>query len=323
MKKAPRPRPPDPFPTARALAERSCVHARALQSAAAAGAAAEAPRLPGAMAALAEQLEGLGAAVSAMERAPSRFRLSGATVKERRAELDALQWEAARVARASERSAALAAAADGPPTPAARSGGGTVSDGGPASPAARGGGATVSDGGGGGGSRGGSKAADAGKAGTFYRDQLRRKGLSHSSPPKDGGARAGSCSSSSSSSSGGGGSSGHLCLDVGVVDLLRGAAPPFERQQRLQAFEVQRREEVLGDAEAKVGRIKGLGQAVHQELESQSLLLGGLREAADAAQLRLRGARRCVAELLRSERRHLIVLLGVLLLLITLLAALY
>ncbi|KAI8466660.1 MAG: hypothetical protein J3K34DRAFT_433034 [Monoraphidium minutum] len=59
---------------------------------------------------------------------------------------------------------------------------------------------------------------------------------------------------------------------------------------------------MLDDIEAHVGRIKHVGLAMHGELEEQSLLLGEFESDADAAALRLRGARRKTRQLLDAAK---------------------
>lgn len=83
-------------------------------------------------------------------------------------------------------------------------------------------------------------------------------------------------------------------------------------------------DQTLDHISIHVDRIKQTGQAMHDELEEQSLLLGGLQEETDTSQLRLRGLRRQVQEVIRRSRTNRqfcwMLLLSVILVVITLIA---
>jgi hypothetical protein len=49
-------------------------------------------------------------------------------------------------------------------------------------------------------------------------------------------------------------------------------------------------------------RIKNVGVAMHEELEQQSLLLGDMGDHVDATQMRLRGLRKRIGEVLQATR---------------------
>lgn len=269
-----------------------------LQAAAYSGKPEAARRLPPALGSLEEQLAALEAAVDTMARAPERFGLTPEMVRERRDEVESLRLEASDVARVCEQVVIAS------------------------------GNLEVQQDGGGSGKGHGRHVRDAVKASAYYHQQLEGKATSpagrssgsHAAPsikpakPRSSAAadRGREASRSDQSQHGGswavdipdsGGSSAGSRGQRGG-GALGGRGSDLEQyvRQELQRNAMREQDEMLGDIEMQVGRVKKVGVAMHEELEQQSLLLGDLQDHVDSSNLRLRGLRKRIGEVLKSTK---------------------